>query len=684
MNMRRNEPCFCGSGKRYKNCHGALAAGEPRQDSTPAQQTHAPASHAGRSDERFAEAYRLHEAGQFERARELYESALIDAPDHLDALIALGALHAQQKNLAAAEHRLRQALAINAESQEANAYLGAVLCDQGQAEQSLPFLDRALAADPESDEALNNRGCALAQLGRHAEALRDFRRAAAMTPEAPGVLANLGNSLAEVGELDSALESFDRALRWNGTHVAALVGRSGVLHRLKRYPEAYDCADTAVALAPDSIKALNNRGMALQGLGRREEALASFERALALNPGYADALLNRGALLQELGRHGEALESYEQALAIRPDFVEALFGRGNALRDLKRRDEALAAFERALALRPEYADVHVNVGLCRLQAGEFQEGWRDYEWRWQSEYLAVARPGIEKPLWDGSWLDGTLLAWGEQGLGDQTLYLGMLPELTARAKRLIVAVEPRLVPLAQRSFPSVQVVPLPEASKSEDADRQVPLGSIGAYLRLHWDDFPTKRPAYLKADPARSRKLGEALAGKARLVCGLSWFSTNPRVGAHKSIRLRELQGLLSVPGVRFVDLQYGDTAEERAQLQRDTGIELIHIEDVDNFGDIDGVAALIDTCDLIITVSNTNAHLAGGLGKPVFVMLPFAQGRFWYWHEGRDDSPWYPSARLFRQPAIGDWASVIEHVTRELTKALSRAGRELAGGGSG
>jgi tetratricopeptide (TPR) repeat protein len=673
MNMRRNEPCFCGSGKRYKNCHGALTAGAVPDEPAADQRADAGPPRASVADQKVVEASLLHEAGQLERARELYESALADAPGHIDALTGLGALHARQRNLAAAERCLRQALSIDAESQEANAYLAAVLCDRGNAAESLPFFDRVLAADPDAAEILNNRGCALAQLGRHAEALRDFRRAAAITPEAPGLLANLGNSLTEVGELESALDCFDRALRGSATHIAALVGRSDVLNRLKRYPEAHACADTAVNLAPDSVKALNNRGMALRGLGRVEEALASFERALALNPDSAEAHYIRGNALQELGRHEEALADYERALAIKPDFVEALFGLGNALRDLRRRDEALAAFERALALKPGYADVHVNAGLCRLQAGDFKQGWRDYEWRWQSEYLALPKLELDKPVWDGKRPDGTLLAWGEQGLGDQILYLGMLPELAARARRLIVAIEPRLVPLAQRSFPSVEIVPLPEASKRRDFDCQVPLGSIGAHLRRSWDDFPRDRLAYLRADPVRSRQLREGLAGEGRLVCGLSWFSTSVRVRAHKSIRLAELQGMMSIPGVRFVDLQYGDTGAERAAL-REAGLELAHVDAVDNLNDIDGVAALIDACDLVITVSNTTAHLAGALGKRVFVMLPYAQGRLWYWHEGRADSPWYPSARLLRQPAMGDWASVIESATRNLKERLSNA----------
>jgi len=709
--MRRNEPCFCGSGKRYKNCHGALGEGEVSQTTAAG----APDAGAGifsfrgaNSAQQFEQASQLHEQGELERAQALYEAVISDVPDHFDALSALGVLQTQRNDLPAAERLFRQALQINADSEETNFNLAAVLCDLGNAEESLPYFEKTLVVNPESVDALNNRGVALLRLNRPSEALEDFKRAEVLTPDDPALLSNLGSCLNEVGDLEGAIACFDRILSVDAKHVSALINKSDALTKLKRYAEALDCADNALVIAPHSVEALNNRGIALRGLGRFEEALASYNRTLALKPDYVDALDNRGNALQDLKRHEEALASfdrvlalkpnhvgahthrgnvlddllrhedalasYERALALKPDHVDALFGRGNALRDLKRRNEALASYERALALKPDAAAVHMNEGLCLLDSGDFERGWPKYELRWQVEQLALGKPSFEKPEWDGRPLEGALLAWGEQGLGDQILHLGMLSQLAACATRLIVAVEPRLVPLVQRSFPKVDVITLPEAAGRKDFERQVPLGNIGRYLRRSWGDFPKQRPAYLRADPDRSRQLREQLAGKKRLVCGLSWISTNARVGTHKSTRLEDLHAILGKPGVRFVDLQYGDTRDERAALQRETGIEMTHIEGVNNLTDIDGVAALIDACDMVITVSNTTAHLAGALGKRVFVMLPFAQGKFWYWHEGRDDSPWYPSARLFRQPVLGDWASVIDRVARALKEQVPAA----------
>ena len=704
MNMRRNEPCFCGSGKRYKNCHGALAeAAVGRQAAAEAAPAGAGAVRVGGDEtaEQFARACELHEKGQLERAQELYEAVLSKAPDDFEALSALGMLRVQRNDLRAAEGLLRRALGINADSEEANFNLAAVLCDLGRAEESLPFFDKTLAANPDSVDGLNNRGVALLQLQRHAEALADFRRAAAIAPDDPALLTNLGSCLNEVGDLEGALECLERALSADEANIGALVNKSDALNKLKRYSEAYACADRALLVAPNSVEALNNRGNALRGLGRFEEALASYERALALRPGYVEALSNRGHVLQDLQRHEEALASFDQALALephrpsvhtdrgnalfelmryedalssyaralalRPDYVQAIFGRGSALCELSRREEGLACYERALALRPDYAEAHLNSALCCLRAGDFERGWRDYEWRWRVEQLGVSKPQFKKPAWEGTPLEGALLAWGEQGLGDQVLHLSMLPQLAKFARRLIVAVEPRLVSLVKRSFPEVEVTALSEVAFRADFDRQVPLGSIGMYLRRRWEDFPEKPRAYLRADADRSRRLREQLNAGSEFLCGLSWFSTNARVGMHKSVRLRDFLAMLSAPGVRFVDLQYGDTDGERTALRHETGMGIAHVDAVDNLNDIDGIAALIDACDCVVTVSNTTAHLAGALGKRVLVLLPFAQGKFWYWHDERDDSPWYPHVRLFRQPSPGDWASVIESATREM-----------------
>jgi tetratricopeptide (TPR) repeat protein len=395
---------------------------------------------------------------------------------------------------------------------------------------------------------------------------------------------------------------------------------------------------------------------------------------LELQPGHANTHANRGVALSALRRHDEALDAYDQAIALQPGHADAYANRGNALSELGRQQDALASFERAVAINPNHVDGRWNRGLCHLLAGNFKTGWAAYESRWQkwaAEFVATPdTPGplftpanFGKPVWDGANTKATLLVWPEQGIGDQILFASMLPDLQQRVGKVMLALDKRLHPLFARSFPKCTITTLDAARREGRFDAQIPLGNLGGHFRNTTADFLQHRKAFLKADRARSASLRRQIAPAGRRVCGISWHSTHAQVGADKSMQLASLRPLLEMPGLRCVDLQYGDTRGERDALNRQTGLDLVHLDAVDNLQDIDGLAALINACDVIVTISNTTTHLAGALGKPVFLMLPYSVGRFWCWQTGRSDSLWYPNVRIFRQPAEGDWASVIREV---------------------
>jgi len=255
--------------------------------------------------------------------------------------------------------------------------------------------------------------------------------------------------------------------------------------------------------------------------------------------------------------------------------------------------------------------------------------------------------------------------WGEQGLGDQIIGASMLGELTAFADHVVAEVEPRLVPLLQRSLPDVETVGVGEGLYAGRADAHVAMGDIGRYLRPSWDAFPVPAPTYLKADPARLAALHTRLHSGGAIVAGMSWRSHNIKRGRWKSAPLDELEPLLRLPGMRWIDLQYGETSEERASLPK--GATLDHVDDIDNTRDLDGLAALISACDLVVTISNTTAHLAGALGKPTWVLVPDGNVRMWYWFIGRDDSPWYPHVKLRRRLMGQSWKALARGVADEI-----------------
>ncbi len=606
-----------------------------------------------------------------------------------------------------AEQLYRKALALAPDRPSILNNLSTVLLQQGKYEECRDGCERLLQLDPADAGAWMTLGSAEAGLNRLAAALAHYDQALRIAPDHAPALANRGDILARLGRTDAALSDLDRALQLSPALPEALVNRGNVLAGLQRHDDAVADYRRALAAAPEHAGALNNLGSALAALGRQHEALEWLNRALQAEPGRPDALANRGGVFAEMGRFDEAIEDCRQALAADPGNAKYMSQLGNALLRARRPEAAIAACEQAIAADPACADAFQNRGnarvmqgrypealadyasartlapesarpcwneaLCRLLLGDFENGWKHYARGWEIGQRGKVKPRFTRPAWDGGRVDGVLLAWGEQGIGDQILHCSMLEQLRPYARELMVAVDPRLMPLLQRSNPDIRVVALDQLPLLDGFDVQVALGDLGAHLRRNWDSFPVERKHFLTADAALAQQLRDRLDGNNKLLCGISWRSSNAAVGAFKSLALTELAPLLAMPGLQCVDLQYGDTADERRALRQATGLELAHIDGLDNFHDIDALASLIEACDLVVSVSNTTVHLAGALGKPTQVMLPHALGRIWYWHENRETSPWYPACRLVRQTAPGEWGPVIAAVIAAAARARQK-----------
>jgi Tfp pilus assembly protein PilF len=482
---------------------------------------------------------------------------------------------------------------------------------------------------------------------------------------------------------EAVLADLDRLLSRAPRDTNAWTQKALVLILLARYPAALEAADRALRLAPENPNAHSYRGGALLQLGQLEDALAAYERVIALAPHAAVAHYNRGNALRRLSRWAESLTSLEQALTIQPNYTDALTVSGLAWQALGDRAKALQYFDEALRINPQAADAHYNRALLLLATGHLAEGWQDYAWRLRWEM--VIRRGQSRavsqiaPEWDGGRINGPLLVVPEQGLGDQIFYAGMLVDLQHQLPGSTVCLEPRLIPLMARSFKQLHFISPDQIDESACITErryaaQVHISSLGQFFRCDASDMARVKPGYLQADGERSAAIRHRLqgmlpAGDRPLICGLSWQSKNDEFGRDKSLSLSSLLPPLSLPGIRFVDLQYGDTSTERAELLAQHQISIYKLNDIDCFHDIDALAALVNACDIVVTVSNTTAHLAAALGKPVIVMLPASPSLFWYWHLDRSDSPWYPSAVLLRQNHPGDWGGVIATASAALAE---------------
>src|SRR6516165_331553 len=465
-------------------------------------------------------------------------------------------------------------------------------------------------------------------------------------------------------EFDLALASYDRALALRPDFAVALYNRGVTLQELDRCEEALASYRRALALRPDFVEALNNLGNTLRQLKRYDEALASYDRVLAMRPGRTDALNNRGNTLQALRRYDEALASHDRALALRPDYADAHINRGVTLRNLARFDEALASYGRALALRSDDALAHWNKSLLHLLAGDFTSGWREFEWRWKSERPELINRDFAQPLWlGGEPIDGrTVLLHCEQGFGDVIQFCRYVPLVAERGARVLFEVPEALQGL-MASFAVVAEI-VPAGGKLPHFDLHCPLLSLPLAFDTGLHSIPAHTP-YLSAPSAEVRRWDAELGVKDRLRIGLVWSGrATHQNDAERSIRLRSLLRLLGV-NAQFVSLQKDVRPDDKAVLQERS--------DLRNFGDrletFSDTAALIANLDLVVSVDTSVAHLAGALGKPVWIMLPFVPD--WRWLLDRQDSPWYPTARLFRQHGLGDWTDVLSRIVAELERLV-------------
>ncbi len=580
----------------------------------------------------------------------------------------LGVAFLQRGNHSEALRQIDLALRKNANNAPALNNRGVALQELKRPEEALASFDRALALRPDYVEAHCNRANTLKELKRFVQALASYDRALALRPDYAEAHSNRGATLHEQKRFEESLSSCDRALMLRPNYPEAHCNRANALHGLKRFEEALSAYDRAIALRPDYVEAHSNRGSTLYELYRFDEALASYDRALTLRPDFAEAHSNRGNSLQELRRFDEALQNYDRAIALRPDFAAAHSNRGSALRELNRYAEALACFDRALALQPGFADAHFNAALCRMLNGDLRPGWDEYEWRWETDQLKGEKRNFAQPQWTGSnEIEGkTILLHAEQGLGDTIQFCRYVRQVAERAERVILEVQKPLQELLGTLPGATQVIsrgdPLP------DFDMHCPLLSLPLAFATQLETIPAVTP-YLVVVETKRNVWDHRLGKREKPRVGLVWagdprkrLPNANRIDRQRSIEFDRLAPLFEVTECEFYSLQKGDHAV--AQLQRSPLRDRV-IDWSKDFHDFSDTAALIDNLDLVIAVDTSVAHLAGALGKPLWLLNRY--NTCWRWLLDRTDSPWYPTARLFRQDETREWDQVIARVALAL-----------------
>jgi tetratricopeptide (TPR) repeat protein len=616
-------------------------------------------------DSLFDEGVALHQAGRLDEARACYEAVLSAAPTHFDALHMTGVIALQQGETQRAALLIQRAIGLNPAVALAYVNLAVALNALRRFDAAIESCERALALDPDSAEALSNRGNALLALNHRDAALASYDRVVALRPAYAEGHYNRANALRSLGRLEEAAAAYEQAVALRPDFLEAVVNLGAALDRLRRPREALAAFDAAVAAHPASAAAHSGRAKVLNELVRSEEGLASADRAIALSPNDAEAHNNRGVALHHLGRQHEAIASFELACALRPDYAEAYNNIGIALHDLRRPRDALPHFDRALALGDDFAVAHLNRASALLVLGELRAGFAEYRWRWRVPG-ADRPPSLACPSWEGEDLtDKHVLVHHEQGYGDSLQFIRYAPALVERGARVTVLAPAALVGLF-RSLPGVEVTG--EVKAGAAFDFQAPLMCLPRVLGTTLETVPAATP-YLAADPAKTAHWAARLAAHGDgLRVGLVWAGglrpnhpASHAIDRRRSVSLGRFAPLADVSGVRFFSLQKDEPAAQAAHPP--AGMSLIDLTaDLRDFGD---TAALVANLDLVIAVDTAVAHLAGALGKPVWVLSRYAG--CWRWLGDREDSPWYPTARVFHQRAPGDWDEVARRVAAAL-----------------
>lgn len=613
--------------------------------------------------------------------------------------------HHRAGRMREAEVICRQIIQQDSNNSEAFNLLGIIAGQSGFTQDSVNLLARAVSLRPDDPKLYQNLATSLRQVGRYSEAIEAYRRGLAIKEEAPALiqLANLywlvgngndaeqsllralqmepdsvmalhgiGSIYLQLGFYDRAAEALKRAVTLNPRLLDGFRDLGVALYQLNWFPECIEACRSALALSPTDIVALNHLGMSLQKQGKFEEASEYLEKVATAPASRDDEWFNRGLAMSSLYHIEEAERSYREALKLKPDSIPAKLNLGVMVGLQGKTHEAVALFEQVTKAAPTFETGILHHGVALLLSGQFEQGWKQYQSRWKvPSHHEPQRPFVE-PLWrDQSVRGKTILVYREQGFGDTIHFCRYVPLIKQRGAKVILEVQPELVSLLKSLECADEIIEY--GSTLPHFDLQVPLLDLPLVFNTTLSNIPAKVP-YLKADPQKveawAARLKEMEADrKPALRVGIAWAGspTHPH-DRGRSIKLADFAPLVKEAGdrVHFVSLQKGAGSDQAAHPPEGMWFD----DPTADLRDFDDTAALIMNLDLLISVDTSVVHLAGALARPVWTLLPV--GPDWRWLEHREDSPWYPTMRLFRQKKLKSWPDVMERVASELKQKIN------------
>ena len=586
----------------------------------------------------------LKRLGRIEEAVECYKKAILLKPDYVQAYNNLGIVYKDRKQYEKAIKMFMKAKEIQPDHQNSYYNLALIKKEQGLDEEASEIFLKVLELNPEHTEAkynaertCNELGIKFNEKGNYKLALKYFKIFTELQPSSAIGYYNMGNTYLDLKDLKSAETLFKSSLR----------------------------------VEPQFEAAHSNLGVVYRSLGQLKKSISSYKEAIKINPKNPNNYYNKAITFKQAGKIFEAEENYKKALLLDPKHIGSYHNLSLIYEQRGQIKEALSVAKNILKFEPNHPDTKHAIGKFSLQLGLFREGWRNYEYRWKIfPGNKAGFPIQNKPFWKGE-KGKTIVIWKEQGIGDQIICLSLIPEVQQMCSSLSVYIDPRLHSLCRRAMPNINIIPDEKSLKVQKCDFHIPIQSIGRLIRNDISDFDRTVNGYLKADPQRVEAIRKELKLEGKTAIGISWKSFNTGYKT-KSICLRDMERMFAGLDIVLVNLQYGDVADEIKEFKEEAGIEVLQCASVDNREDLDGLAALIEACDLVVSTSNVTVHMAGALAKKTWVMLNYVP--IYYWLLERTDSVWYPTLTLYRQPILDDWGSVFSSIRSDLRRQLTKA----------
>lgn len=615
----------------------------------------------------YQEALQLHQSGNIQQAIQHYQATLEKTPRDAQLMYLLGTAYYQNRELDQAIDLLNQSLELSPHNAFAHNNLGNAYQEKNHKEQALQCYQQAIRIKPDYVSAFYNQGNLLNALGRQQESLSSYAEAIRLQPNYLEALREYASLLRDMGNAEQALEIFAQAILVNHHNADVHFQKAITLKKLGRVYQAIESYLTTIQVDPKYISAHFNLGNLYLDLGENLSAFNCYSKALELKPDNPEAYLNRGNVLKSLRRMQEALNDYSAAININPNYADAYSNRGNLHKDNGRVEPALRDYEKALELRPNYAEVQWNKALLLIVKGDYLPGWELYEWRLRMSSYQVNCQKFPQPEWrDLSEITGkTVLVYAEQGYGDVIQFARYIPLLKAQGANILFEVFQPLYHLFKSMRCEMTLISV--GDNMPPFDTYCPVMSLPYAMKTTIDTIPAEIP-YLFADPEKVMQYKKILGQTKQKRIGLVWSgSTKHENDANRSLSLDAFDELLQLD-VQWHSLQKEYRLHDEGLLHQYSQLAQ-HQDTIQDFSD---TAALIECMDLVITVDTSVAHLAGAMGKPVWILIPFAPDYRWLLE--REDSPWYPNATLFRQPALHDWDSVLSRLVSALQQYLKHS----------